>query len=84
MLQIRLNLWGVSSQWSNGRYCSFRVTQSPQIKKADVVPGLEGEFVNIRESSAQMSISRMASLIEYVTAYGVANGVKFNDRWGFK
>ena len=52
-------------------------------QKADVVPGLEGEFVNIRESSAQMSVSRMASLIEYVTAYGVANGVKFNDRWGF-
>ena len=51
--------------------------------KADVVPGLEGEFVNIRESSAKMSVSRMASLIEYVTAYGVANGVKFNDRWGF-
>ena len=52
-------------------------------QKADVVPGLEGEFVNIRESSAKMSVSRMASLIEYVTAYGVANGVKFNDRWGF-
>ncbi|WP_233117434.1 recombination protein NinB [Aggregatibacter actinomycetemcomitans] len=52
-------------------------------QKAEVVPGLEGEFVNIRESSAKMSVSRMASLIEYVTAYGVANGVKFNDRWGF-
>ena len=52
-------------------------------QKTDVVPGLEGEFVNIRESSAQMSVSRMASLIEYTTAYGVANGVKFNDRWGF-
>ena len=52
-------------------------------QKADVVPGLEGEFVNIRESSAKMSVSRMASLIEYVTAYGVANGVKFNDRRGF-
>ena len=52
-------------------------------QKADVVPGLEGEFVNIRESSAKMSVSRMASLIEYVTSWGVQNGVKFNDRWGF-
>lgn len=52
-------------------------------QKADVVSGLEGEFVNIRESSAKMSVSRMASLIEYVTAYGLANGVRFNDRWGF-
>lgn len=52
-------------------------------QKADVVPGLEGEFVNIRESSAKMSVSRMASLIEYVTAYGIANGVYFNDKFGF-
>lgn len=36
---------------------------------ADMVPGLEGEFVNIRESSAQMSIARMTSLIEYIHAW---------------
>ncbi|MCK3657245.1 NinB protein [Pasteurellaceae bacterium Pebbles2] len=50
---------------------------------SEIVAGLEGEFVNIRESSAQMSVKRMASLIEYVTAYGVSNGVRFNDRFGF-
>lgn len=42
---------------------------------ADIVPGLEGEFTNIRESSAQMSIKRMASLVEYVSAYGAEHGV---------
>jgi hypothetical protein len=47
---------------------------------ADVVPGLCGEFVNIRESSAEMSIARMASLIEYVTAWGAQNGVEFKER----
>ena len=36
---------------------------------ADMVPGLEGEFVNIRESSARMSVARMTSLIEYVQAW---------------
>ncbi|MGB6105661.1 MAG: recombination protein NinB [Pusillimonas sp.] len=36
---------------------------------ADMVPGLEGEFVNIRESSASMSIARMTSLIEYINAW---------------
>ena len=51
--------------------------------KAEMVIGLEGEVINLRESTAQMSVQRLASLIEYVTAYGVANGVKFNDRWGF-
>jgi hypothetical protein len=45
---------------------------------ADMIPGLEGEFVNIRESTAEMSISRMASLIEYVTAWGANNNVRWS------
>ena len=36
---------------------------------ADVIAGLEGEFVNIRESSARMSVARMSSLIEYVLSW---------------
>lgn len=43
---------------------------------AEMVPGLEGEFVNIRESSASMSVSRMASLIEYVLAYCAQQDVR--------
>ena len=35
----------------------------------DMVPGLEGEFVNIREPSSQMGVKRMMSLIEYTEAY---------------
>jgi hypothetical protein len=42
---------------------------------ADMVPGLEGEFVNLRESTALMSKSRSASLIEYSLAFCYANGV---------
>ncbi len=48
-----------------------------------LVTGLEGELVNIRESTAEMGVKRMASLIEYTTAYGVSHGVHFNDRWNF-
>ena len=44
-------------------------------QEADVLPGLEGEYVNIRESSAQMSVKRMASLIEYTTARAIGQGV---------
>lgn len=40
---------------------------------ADMIPGLEGEFVNIRESSAQMSVARMTSLIEYINAWIAEN-----------
>jgi hypothetical protein len=46
---------------------------------SEMVPGLEGEFCNLRESSAAMSIARMTSLIEYALAYGAQNGVTFND-----
>lgn len=40
---------------------------------ADMIPGLEGEFVNIRESSARMSVARMTSLIEYINAWTAEN-----------
>lgn len=46
---------------------------------ADIVPGLTGEFVNLRESSAAMSIRRMASLIEYVACWGAENNVQFRE-----
>lgn len=46
---------------------------------ADIVPGLTGEFVNLRESTAAMSIRRMASLIEYVTCWCAQNQVVFRE-----
>lgn len=36
---------------------------------AEIVPGLEGEFINIRESTARMSRARSASLIDYAQAF---------------
>ena len=51
--------------------------------QAEMLIGLEGEVINLRESTAQMSVKRLASLIEYITSWGVQNGVRFNDRWGF-
>lgn len=46
----------------------------------EIVPGLEGEFINIRESTTTLSIKRMASLIEYINAWCAMNGVKLNDQ----
>jgi hypothetical protein len=40
---------------------------------AEMVPGLEGEFVNIRESTALMSSKRISSLIEYASAFLAMN-----------
>lgn len=42
----------------------------------EVLPGLEGEFINIRESTALMSKKRGSSLIEYTAAFMAANEVK--------
>jgi len=36
---------------------------------SELVPGLESEFVNLRESTALMSIKRGSSLIEYALAF---------------
>ena len=44
-----------------------------------MVIGIEGEVVNLRESSAQMSVARMVSLIEYIHAWGAQNGVVFSE-----
>ena len=48
-------------------------------ENVEIVAGLEGELLNIRENTARMNVSRMASLIEYTLAWGVAHGVKFRE-----
>jgi hypothetical protein len=45
---------------------------------SDMVPGIENEFVNLRESTASMSKSRGSSLIEYAIAFCAMNGVKLS------
>jgi hypothetical protein len=42
----------------------------------EIVPGIEGEWCNIRESTAGMSVARMASLIEYCLAYCAENEIR--------
>ena len=46
---------------------------------AEIIPGLENEFVNIRESTALMSKRRSASLIEYTLAFGAMHDVRWSD-----
>ena len=42
---------------------------------SEIVPGLEGEFVNIRESTAEMGKKRSASLLTYSIAFCDMQGV---------
>lgn len=46
---------------------------------AEFTPGLEGEFINLRESTALMSKKRSASLIEYSLAFCAQNDIKLSD-----
>lgn len=48
-------------------------------QEADVVPGIEGELVNLRESTARMSRQRASSLIEYTLAFCAERGVALRD-----
>lgn len=48
-------------------------------EKPEIVPGLEGEFINIRESTTTIGIRRMASLIEYVQAWAAMNEIQMSD-----
>lgn len=41
---------------------------------AEIIPGLEGELVNMRESTAQMNKARSSSLIEYALAHCAMQG----------
>lgn len=46
---------------------------------SEIVPGLENEFVSIRESTALMSIKRGASLITYTLAFCDLNGINVKE-----
>lgn len=48
-------------------------------REAEMIPGLEGEYLNIRESTTRMGIRRMASLIEYVQAWCAMNGIVLRE-----
>lgn len=47
-------------------------------QKPEIIAGLEGEFINIRESTATMNASKLSGVIEYVQAWASMNGIKFS------
>lgn len=55
------------------------VATNDEKHKAEIVPGIENEFVNIRESTARMSVGRTTSLIEYALAWCVSNRIPLNE-----
>jgi len=68
--------WRTASEWKvllvSGHAVATKIG-------SDMVPGLEGEFVNLRESTARMSRARASSLIEYTLAFCAEHGVALRD-----
>lgn len=46
---------------------------------AEMIPGIEGEFVNLRESTALMSKKRSSSLVEYALVFCAQNGIECQE-----
>lgn len=65
-----------ASQWKVLLISGHAVATS---EGAEVIPGLEGEYINIRESSALMSVRRAASLITYTLAYCDMNSIPLTE-----
>lgn len=52
------------------------------LKKQDVVPGLDGGFVVLGQSTSKMTKGEMADLQTLMEAFGAEQGVKFSEtRW---
>jgi hypothetical protein len=52
---------------------------SASLRKARVVPGLDGGFVPLGMRTSDMSKAEMSALIELIYAFGAEHGVIFND-----
>ena len=47
--------------------------------ESEMTLGIEGEVINLRESTAKMSVKRLSSLLEYAIAWCAENDVRWQD-----
>jgi hypothetical protein len=52
---------------------------SASLKRQDVVPGLDGGFVVLGQSTSQMTKREMTDLIDLIHAFGAQHGVTFHE-----
>jgi hypothetical protein len=52
---------------------------SASLKQQRAVPGLDGGFVVLGQSTSRMTIREMSDLIELMLAFGSERGVKWSD-----
>lgn len=52
---------------------------SASLKRQDVVPGLDGGFVALGQSTSRMTKRELSDLMELISAFGVQKDVVFHD-----
>ena len=57
---------------------SWKHIFSSSLKKQDVVPGLDGGFVVLGQSTSSMTKREMSDLLELIAAFGAQHDVHFN------
>jgi len=55
----------------------WKIVLTASLKIQRVVPGIDGGFVAIGQSTSQMTIAEMSEMIELIYAFGTQHGVKF-------
>lgn len=53
---------------------------SASLKRQDVIPGLDGGFVVMAQSTSKMTKRELSDLMELIAAFGANNGVRFQDQ----
>ncbi len=57
----------------------WKDVMSASLRKARVVPGIDGGFVPLGMRTSDMSKQEMTDLLELIAAFGAERGVKFRD-----
>lgn len=55
----------------------WKVMATAALKKQRVIPGIEGGFVVLGDSTSQMTIAEMGELMDFLEAFGAQHDVRF-------
>jgi hypothetical protein len=58
---------------------SWKHIFTSSLKKQDVVPGLDGGFVVLGQSTSSMTKREMSDLLELIASFGAQENVRFSD-----
>ena len=61
--------------WKALMVSAHRIAQQ---EAGEVVPGLEGEFVQLRKSTTAMGVKELGSLLDYMNSWCAANDVRLS------